>query len=427
MVKKSKLLAALDAHKGRDYEAEKRKKQLKAGEKASKGKTERKTQRAQEQDATPTSAEPVEKVEEGDSGWEDENSEDEAEVNGGADLPVVGTNGEEDPEAEESEDDEDEQDVALSDLSEDDREDTVPHQRLTINNGPALLASQSRIALLRKHPQKSSAPFHIHNSLVSSLPPVSDAVTDPNDDLIREQEFYKVARAAAVQARSLLKKEDVPFTRPGDYFAEMVKSEGHMEKIHKKQYDEAADRKGREAARKLRDAKKFGKQVQVAKEQERAKQKRETLDKIKDLKRSMCFPPLPSPSSLVPLGTQADFWARTENQPVRSNQGDRRRHVRHRRGLGAHQVAVRARPRQQQQRRRAERQAAEEGLQVRLRRKEALFEERRCRKQRGHAWLQRCEDEGEGGCWRWWWWWREEAAWEESEGCWEMSWCVSEP
>lgn len=33
MVKKSKLLSALDAHKGRDYDAEKRKKQVKAAEK----------------------------------------------------------------------------------------------------------------------------------------------------------------------------------------------------------------------------------------------------------------------------------------------------------------------------------------------------------------------------------------------------------
>lgn len=288
MVKKSKLLAALDAHKGRDYDAEKRKKKLKAGEKASKGKAERKTQRAKEEDGVPVSAKPVEEVEEGDSGWEDEASDEEAGVNGGVE---VGEDGEDNSEAEddEDEDEEEEEDVALSDLSDSDREDTVPHQRLTINNGPALLASQSRIALLRKHPQKSKAPFHIHNSLISSLAPVSDAVTDPNDDLIREQEFYKVARAAALEARKLLKKEDVPFARPGDYFAEMVKSEGHMEKIHKKQYDEAADRKGREEARKLRDAKKFGKQVQVAKEQERAKQKRETLDKIKDLKRSM-FP-----------------------------------------------------------------------------------------------------------------------------------------
>ncbi|ETN41985.1 uncharacterized protein HMPREF1541_03924 [Cyphellophora europaea CBS 101466] len=293
MVKKSKLLAALDAHKGRDYEAEKRKKALKAGEKAKKEKVERKLQQMQEEQDAAIDSVPALNADK--AAIRDNSSGEEGDVDGvhldaeDAAEHLSDSANEEDEDEDDDEDDDDEddedEDVALSDLSDEDKEDTVPHQRLTINNGPALLASQSRIALLRKHPRKEKAPFHIHNSLISSMPAVSASVTDPNDDLLREQEFYKVARAAALEARSLLKKEDVPFTRPSDYFAEMVKSEGHMERIHKKQYDDAAQRKGREEARRQRDAKKFGKQVQVAKEQERAKLKRETLDKIKDLKR----------------------------------------------------------------------------------------------------------------------------------------------
>ncbi|OOF94572.1 hypothetical protein ASPCADRAFT_516030 [Aspergillus carbonarius ITEM 5010] len=86
-------------------------------------------------------------------------------------------------------------------------------------------------------------------------------------------------------ARGLLKKEGVMFTRPGDYFAEMVKTDEHMGKIKKKLYDEAAAKKAAADARKQRDLKKFGKQVQVAKLQQRAKEKRETLDKINALKK----------------------------------------------------------------------------------------------------------------------------------------------
>lgn len=287
MVKKSKLLAALDAHKGRDYDAEKRKKKLKAGNKARDEKIARKEQRAleedesQDEDASFVSARSTAKDDV--AGSNDVGEELTTTANGHAEDESA------DQKEEEEEDDEleeDGEDVALSDLSEEDLEDTVPHQRLTINNGPAIIASTSRISLLRKHPLKDKAPFSAHNSLTSTLPPVSTVVPDANDDLIREQEFYKIARAAALEARTLLKKENIPFARPSDYFAEMVKSEGHMERIHKKQYDEAAERKGREEARRLRDAKKFGKQTQIAKEQERAKQKRDTLDKIKDLKRS---------------------------------------------------------------------------------------------------------------------------------------------
>ena len=59
-----------------------------------------------------------------------------------------------------------------------------------------------------------------------------------------------------------------------------------MGKVKSKIVDEAANKKAAADARKQRDLKKFGKQIQVAKLQERDKAKRETLDKINLLKRS---------------------------------------------------------------------------------------------------------------------------------------------
>lgn len=59
-----------------------------------------------------------------------------------------------------------------------------------------------------------------------------------------------------------------------------------MGKIKQKMIDEAAGKKAAADARRQRDLKKFGKQVQVAKLQERAKEKRDTLEKINILKRS---------------------------------------------------------------------------------------------------------------------------------------------
>ena len=60
-----------------------------------------------------------------------------------------------------------------------------------------------------------------------------------------------------------------------------------MGRIKEKLIDEASRKKAAAEARKLRDLKKFGKQVQVAKLQERDKAKRETLSRIQSLKRSM--------------------------------------------------------------------------------------------------------------------------------------------
>lgn len=128
--------------------------------------------------------------------------------------------------------------------------------------------------------------FSEHNSLISSEPL---DVPDANDDLTRELAFYKVCQSAAVQARKLLKKEGIPFTRPADYFAEMVKTDEEMNSIKKKLYDEAASKKASADARRQRDLKKFGKQVQVAKLQQRAREKRDALEKINSLKRSTYF------------------------------------------------------------------------------------------------------------------------------------------
>ncbi|KAI1503544.1 eukaryotic rRNA processing protein EBP2-domain-containing protein [Biscogniauxia marginata] len=182
------------------------------------------------------------------------------------------------------EEEEDDEDIPLSDLEEgdiDEEADYVPRQKLSINNNAALLASLNRIAI----PTDKSVPFATHQSVVSSGEPTADEIPDIHDDLKRELALYQQSLEAAKRARSLLKAEGVPFSRPTDYFAEMVKDDGHMEKVKAKLIEEASAKKASAEARKLRDLKKFGKQVQVAKLQERQKAKRDTLEKIKTLKR----------------------------------------------------------------------------------------------------------------------------------------------
>lgn len=284
MAKKSKLLAALDRHKGRDYEAEKRQKLVKAAEKRKHQKAQKAGEgvESEESEQDETNGAKLEEDKENFASFSDE--EDTTAANGTSTSTIPQPPLPVDASASEAEN---ESDVPLSDLEDEDLEDTIPHQRLTINNGPALIASTKRVALV-KNPNSKSTSFHMHNSLISQLPSTETSIPDPNDDLTRELEFYRIARDAAVEGRSLLKKEHIPFSRPTDYFAEMVKSDEHMGRVKKKMYDDAASKKAAEEARKLRDAKKFGKAVQVAKEQERAKEKRNTLDKIKELKRSKC-------------------------------------------------------------------------------------------------------------------------------------------
>ncbi|KJZ75515.1 hypothetical protein HIM_04978 [Hirsutella minnesotensis 3608] len=184
---------------------------------------------------------------------------------------------------EEEEEDEEEDDIPVSDLDEledEDKEDLIPHTRLTINNTTALKAAFDRISI----PTDKSTPFVTHQSIVASAN-IAESIPDVSDDLQRELAFYSQCLEAARLGRSKLLAEGVPFSRPKDYFAEMVKEDAHMEKVKAKLVEEASAKKAAAEARKLRDLKKFGKQVQVAKLQERQKAKRETLDKIKTLKR----------------------------------------------------------------------------------------------------------------------------------------------
>lgn len=349
MAKKGRLLLALDAHKGRDYAAEKRMKQVKAAEKRKRQKQQSLKQaddansdenRPEEQDQPP--AEPMVNLADKDFASFSADEDDDGEENGvllEAEIQQSGLHTQPSPSHSDSESNHD-ADVPFSDLSEEDRTDIVPHHRQTINNGPAIIASTKSVTIA-----KPEMPFSAHNSLVSLLPALATSVPDPNDDLTRELEFYRIAQDAAVSARELLLEAGIPFSRPNDYFAEMVKTDEHMGKVRKKMYDEAAAKKASSEAKAQRQAKKFGKQVQRAKEEERARTRRETLDKIKDLKRSkfthlilLClnllpscvanaignFRPFPGDKNVIDLGGPLPVIYRTQRSRYGPDQRTRR-------------------------------------------------------------------------------------------------------
>jgi rRNA-processing protein EBP2 len=328
MAKDRKLKSALDRYKGVDYKLEHQKKQQKQAEKKRRQKSEEQgeddvaidvvgsdadeeaeeriraevAEQLKREELAADAAEEREAVDGEVEGWEtDESEEAEDDDDGGVNLNGLEDESESDSEDEElqanggaeqtglngnaQDDDEAEEDIPLSDiesLASEDKGDIIPHQRLTINNTAALLRSLKSFAL------PSSLPFSATQS-VTSAEPVQ--IKDPEDDLTRELAFYKQSLDAVKEGRERLKREGVPFARPADYFAEMVKSEEQMGKVRQKMVDEAARKKASADARRQRDLKKFGKAVQVAKLQERDRAKRDTLDKINVLKRSMSLLP----------------------------------------------------------------------------------------------------------------------------------------
>jgi len=96
---------------------------------------------------------------------------------------------------------------------------------------------------------------------------------------------YKQALYAAVEAQKRATAQGLAFHRPADFFAEMVKTDEHMERVRQKLLDERAGIKASEEAKRQRELKKFGKKVQVEKLLERQKKKKELAEKVKGLKR----------------------------------------------------------------------------------------------------------------------------------------------
>ncbi|CAG8528875.1 3302_t:CDS:2 [Paraglomus occultum] len=171
--------------------------------------------------------------------------------------------------------DADQEELPLDDLTGSEMdEDIIPKQKLIINNKTALKELYKEIKL--------DVPW-IETQAVTLEEPTQ--IKDVNNDMERELAFYKQALQSTATARSLCQSLSVPFSRPSDYFAEMVKSDELMSRVRQRLLDEDAQIKASEQARKQRESKKFGKKVQFEKLQERQKKKSEELEKIKTMKK----------------------------------------------------------------------------------------------------------------------------------------------
>ncbi|XP_017328629.1 probable rRNA-processing protein EBP2 [Ictalurus punctatus] len=108
-----------------------------------------------------------------------------------------------------------------------------------------------------------------------------------DDDFQREMYFYRQAQASVLKALPKLKKLQIPTKRPEDYFAEMAKSDQHMQKIRKKLIQKQMAMEKSEKAKKLREQRKYGKQVQVEVLQKRQKEKKSMMTAVKKYQKGM--------------------------------------------------------------------------------------------------------------------------------------------
>ncbi|XP_032511511.2 probable rRNA-processing protein EBP2 homolog [Danaus plexippus] len=113
---------------------------------------------------------------------------------------------------------------------------------------------------------------------------------DPSQDPVlnefkRENLIHRQAQAAVIEGIKRLKDLNIPTKRPDDYFAEMAKSDEHMQKVRKNLMAKQAAQARTEKVRQLREQKKIAHRVQVDAKLKQAADKRQMLEQLKRVRK----------------------------------------------------------------------------------------------------------------------------------------------
>lgn len=108
---------------------------------------------------------------------------------------------------------------------------------------------------------------------------------DIHDDLKREVAFYDNAMEAVRIARVQCEDAGIPFTRPEDFFAEMVKSDDHMAKIKDRLIFETKKMEAVERRKSNKEQTVMAKERQAHRIAEKAKAKRAHMSAVEDWKK----------------------------------------------------------------------------------------------------------------------------------------------
>lgn len=161
-------------------------------------------------------------------------------------------------------------------------------KRVKINNSEGLKARLCDIRLKLEWLERLdvvSEPAVLAPELAARLDEEKDQDALAHNDFQREVLFYRQAQASVLEALPKIHEAGIPTKRPDDYFAQMAKSDQHMQKVREVLIGKQAVMERREKAKKLRELRKYGKQVQQEVAQTRLKEKKETLESLKKFRK----------------------------------------------------------------------------------------------------------------------------------------------
>lgn len=149
-------------------------------------------------------------------------------------------------------------------------------ERLDMTNDLAPLAPELSLQIER-HEQKRENLFKGNKK----IPYVAPEVDPVLNDFKREILFYRQAQTAVRDGVEKLKELGIPTKRPDDYFAEMAKTDEHMQKIRKHL---AAKQEGQQKSERIRQLREQRKMSKIIQRETLEKKQAEKTKMLKDLK-----------------------------------------------------------------------------------------------------------------------------------------------
>lgn len=130
-------------------------------------------------------------------------------------------------------------------------------ERLDMTNDLAPLAPELSLQIER-HEQKRENQFKGNKKIPYVKPEVDPVI----NDFKRETLFHRQAQAAVMDGIVKLKECGILTKRPDDYFAEMAKTDDHMQKIRKHLIAKQEGQQRSERVKQLRESRKMSKVIQ---------------------------------------------------------------------------------------------------------------------------------------------------------------------
>ncbi|KAL6433348.1 hypothetical protein ACFW04_006484 [Cataglyphis niger] len=155
-------------------------------------------------------------------------------------------------------------------------------ERLDMVNAPAPLAPE--LALQMEEQEVRRAKQLQGNKKLPQYETSQDPVLN---DFRRETMFHRQAQGAVMDGIARLKKLGIPTFRPDDYFAEMAKSDEHMQKIRVNLMKKQAMAQRSDKVRQMRQQKKVAKQMQVEATLKKHAEKRKMLEEVKKYRKGI--------------------------------------------------------------------------------------------------------------------------------------------